>query len=150
MERELTLRIVLEKPPADVDFGLQKGRGSDYETIQTQRSKAKDLSFEFTVGLKPGRKDAMPTLLGPFVQGPPAQRFVYIDIGACAGQTDSCWSRRLKIPLSGITWEMVDRVLADPKSILETRVPGTGKDGGPTCATVKPFAGWKPGRSMRR
>lgn len=37
MERELTLRIVLEKPLAGVDFGLQKGRGSEYETIQKQR-----------------------------------------------------------------------------------------------------------------
>lgn len=150
MESEVTLRIVLEKPPADVDFGLQKGRGSAYETIQKQRSKAKDLQFEFTVGLKPGRKDALPTFLGPLVQGPPAQRFIYVDIGTCAGQTDSCWSRRLKIPLSGITWDMVDRVLVDPKSVLETRVPGTGRDGGPTCATVKPFAGWKLVRSTLR
>ena len=39
MGRELTLRIVLENPPTGVDFGLQKGRGSDYETIQSQRSK---------------------------------------------------------------------------------------------------------------
>src|SRR6185503_10443363 len=143
MEQELNLRIVLEKPPADVDFGLQKGRGSDYETIQKQRSKAKDLLFEFTVGVKDSRKDALPTLLGPFAQGPPAQRFIYIDIGTYAGQTDTPWSRRLKVPLSGITWEMVDRVLADPKSVLEPRVPGTGKDGSPTCATVKPFAGWR-------
>src|SRR4026208_1451790 len=113
MERELTLRIVLEKPPADVVFGLQKGRGSDYETIQQQRSTAKDLQFEFTVGLKAGREGASPTFLGSFVQGPPAQRFIYLDIGTYAGQTDSCWSRRLKIPLSGITWEMIDRALAD-------------------------------------
>ena len=142
MELELTLRIVLEKPPADVDFGLQKGRGSDYETIQKQRSKRQDLYFEFTVGVKAGRQDAEPILVGPFAQGPPAGRFVYIDIGTCAGQTDSCWSRRLKIPLSGITWDMIDRAPADPKSILETHVPGTGKDGGPSCATVKPFKGW--------
>jgi len=39
MERDVMLRIVLEKPPAEVDFGVQKGRSSDYETIQTQRSK---------------------------------------------------------------------------------------------------------------
>jgi hypothetical protein len=58
MERELTLRIVLEKPPVGVDFGLQKGRGSDYETIQKQRSRGNDLSFEFTVGVKAGPKDA--------------------------------------------------------------------------------------------
>jgi hypothetical protein len=145
MERELTLRIVLEKPPADVDFGLQKGRGSDYETIQTQRSKAKDLYFEFTVRVKASRKGAKPTLLGPFVQGPPDARFVYIDIGTLAGQADSCWSRRLKIPLSGITSDMIER-LSKSSAVLETHVPGTGRDGGPTCATVKPFDGWKESR----
>ncbi len=57
MERELTLRIVLERPPVGVNFGLQKGRGSDYETIQEQRSKTKDLYFEFTVGVRASRKD---------------------------------------------------------------------------------------------
>jgi len=25
---------------------------------------------------------------------------------------------------------------------METHVPGTGKDGGSNCATVKPFGGW--------
>ena len=30
----------------------------------------------------------------------------------------------------------------DTNKILEARVPGTGKDNGPNCATVKPFAGW--------
>ena len=49
--RELTFRIVLEDPPAGVDFGLQIGRGAEYETIQTQRSKGKDLWFEFSVGV---------------------------------------------------------------------------------------------------
>jgi hypothetical protein len=150
MESELTLRIVLEKPPAGVDFGLQKGRGSTYETIQKQRSKAKDLHFEFTIGVKPSRKDGTPALVGPLVHGPPAARFIYIDIGTCAGQMDSRWSRRLKIPLSSITADMIDRVLANSESVLETRVPGTGKDGGPTCATVKPFGGWKFGTSTHR
>ena len=28
MDRDITLRIVLESPPAGVDFGIQKGRGS--------------------------------------------------------------------------------------------------------------------------
>ena len=150
MEQELTLRIVLEKPPAGVDFGLQIGRGSNYETIQKQRSKAKDLHFEFTIGVKASRKDGTPVFVGPLVQGPPGERFIYIDIGTCAGQTDSCWSRRLKIPLSSITWDVIDRLLANSESVLETSVPGTGKDGGPTCATVKPFGGWKLGRSTHR
>ena len=138
MERELTLWIVLEQPPKGVDFALQKGRGSAYETVQTQRSEGRDLQFEFSVGVKAPTRGALPALTGLFVQGPAGQRFVYIDIGTYAGQSDSCWSRRLKIPLTGITMDMIAAA-----GILEARVPGTAKDGGPSCATVKPFDGWK-------
>jgi hypothetical protein len=141
MEHELTLRIILEKPLAGVDFGVQKGKGNSYETIQKQRSKGKDLTFEFTVRVRTASE--APNFLGHFVHGPTGERFIYIDIGTCAGQTETAWSRRLKIPLRGITSDMIERALADPDSLLETRVAGTGKDGGPTCGTIKPFAGWK-------
>lgn len=144
MECELILRIVVERPPKGVDFGLQKGRGSNYETVQTRRSEGNNLAFEFNVGVKAGTGKAMPTLTGPFVQGPADERFVYIDIGTCAGQADSCWNRRLKIPLTGITMGMIAS-----EGILEARVPGTGKDGGPSCATVRPFSGWKLRRTAR-
>jgi hypothetical protein len=59
-------------------------------------------------------------------------------IGTYAGQVDSCWSRRLKIPLAGITMKMLQA-----GNVLEARVPGTGRDGSPSCATVKDFEGWK-------
>jgi hypothetical protein len=143
VERELTFRIVLEKPPDGVDFALQKGKGSKYEIVQRQRSGSGDLQFEFTArGAAPEQGEA-PNLLGPFVQGPPDGRFVYIGIGMFAGQTATEWSRRLKVPLSGISAEMVGQAVGDSHAVFETRVPGTGKDGGPNCATVKPFAGWK-------
>jgi hypothetical protein len=142
MEYELTFRIVLEKPPSGVDFGLQKGRGNAYETVQKQRSGTTDLRFEFSVRATAGAKGAAPSLLGPFVQGPPDTRFVYLDIGACASQTDTSWSRRLKVPLSGITSEMVNQAADHPRLVFEAHVPGTGKDGGPSCGTVKPFGGW--------
>jgi hypothetical protein len=38
---------------------------------------------------------------------------------------------------------MIDRLMSNPKAVLEASVPGTGKDGSPTCATVKSFDGWK-------
>jgi hypothetical protein len=135
-------RIVLEKPPAGVDFGVQKGRGRLYETIDKQRSNGGDLSFEFEMDLPDGDKRSAPDFRGPVVQGPRGERFVYIDIGTCAGQQETPWSRRLKIPLAGITWDMITRASADPRAVIETRVPGTGRDGGPACATVKPFDGW--------
>jgi len=141
VDQELTFRIVLESPPAGIDYGLQKGGGNDYEVMQKQRSKTGDLRFEFNARVKEG-KDGQPVLLGPFVHGPPQERFVYLDIGTYAGQTDTPWSRRLKIPLRGITWDMVKQA-SRGANLLETHVAGTGKDGSPSCATVKPFDGWK-------
>jgi len=141
METELTFQIRLEKPPAGIDFGLQKGHGNSYETVQKQRSAAGDLYFEFTVKLK-AAVNAGPDFLGSFVQGKKEARFVYIGIGTYAGQTNTPWSRRLKIPLTGITSAMTGKLVNDPSLIFATSVPGTGKDGGPNCATVKPFIGW--------
>src|SRR5580700_11618754 len=54
MARELTLRIIIEQPPQGVDFGLQKGSGSVYETVQKQRSQGKDLVFEFQPSIRDG------------------------------------------------------------------------------------------------
>lgn len=145
MDRNLTLRIILRRPPADVDFAIQKGKGTDYETFQKQRSSGNDLSFEFPVEVKDTRSDGAPNFLGPFAQGPPTGRFVYIDIGQYAGQKDTGWSRRLKISLGGITWAMLGKE-SDP--VLETKVTGTGRDGGPTCGTAKDVV-WESARKRR-
>jgi hypothetical protein len=137
---EVKCRIILEAPPAGVDYGLQKGKGSLYETVQTQRSRSQDLQFEFAAEVR--ASGSAPDFRGPFIQGPAGERFVYIDIGQYAGQTDTPFSRRLKVPLTGITPEMVHRA-SSGRAVLETSVPGTGRDGTPACASVKDFGGWK-------
>jgi hypothetical protein len=147
MNQELPIRIILESPPTGVDFGIQKGNGNQYDTIQKQRSNSNDLYFEFKISVKEG-KTTLPNFTGPYVQGPLNERFIYIDIGTYAGQLDSAWSRRLKIPLRDISSETIKLLLTDPSFILETRVPGKGKDGGPNCATVKPFSGWHLSRNL--
>jgi len=116
---------------------LQRGRGRAEATIQKQRSADSHLTFKFRAEARSGSSGGGVVLTGPFTQGPPAEGFVYIDIGTLAGH--SCWSRRLKIPLTEIITDLLR-----PGSVLETRAPGTAKDGGPRCATVKPFRGWKP------
>jgi len=144
MEFEVTCQVLLVKPTAGVDFGLQKGSGRDYETIQKQRSTGKDQLFQFPMTIKGEKqKDPSPKFSGPFVQGPAGGKFIYIDIGTLAGQTNTPWSRRLKIPLAGIGWEEIEKINSSPGWMLETKVPGTGKNGSPNCATVKPFAGWQ-------
>lgn len=119
------------QPPPGIDFGVQKGRGSSYETVQTQRSTGTDLTFEIEPTIK--SSDDGIDFAGPFVHGPRGGRFVYIDIGASAGQAGTFIRRRMKIPLAGITSEMTGS-----GRVIEARVGGTGKDGTPACATVKP------------
>ena len=147
MSRELALRIILESPPAGVVFGIQKGNGSQYETILRQESSSNDLLFDFKIFLKETKTSSY-NFAGPIVQGPPNERFIYIDIGTAAGQKNSEWTRRLKIPLRDIPLETIEQLLNDSSLVLETKVPGTGKDGGPNCATVKPFSGWKSSSSF--
>jgi hypothetical protein len=139
---DVKLRIILVNPPPGIDFALQKGSGSNYEPIQKQRSAAQNPCFDFNVEVKGLRqKDQFPDFRGPFVQGPAGARFIYIDIGSLAGQTEQlAW--RLKVPLIGITWETVEEFDSNRGAWLETQVPGTHKKGGPNCATVKPFDGW--------
>jgi hypothetical protein len=146
----VALRIILERPPANVDFGLQKGRGSAYEIVARQRSNGGDLEFDFTVTAKTALKNDLPNFSGPFVQGPAGERFVYIGIGKYAGQMNTQWSRRLKIPLSGITWDMLRS-----GKVLLAHIPGTGKDGGPSCAyawrkQVDPSWQWQLGELPSR
>ena len=143
MELELKLRIVLEQPPPGVDFGLQLGHGTDYETIQKQQFKGKDVAFDCKVTVKDNRADGLPNFLGPLTQGPATGRFIYVDVGQYAGQTDTGCARRMKISLTTIGWKTIKQAAKDPRTIVEARLPGTGKDGGPSCGTVQPVQGWK-------
>jgi hypothetical protein len=143
MKSEVPIRLVLVDPPAGVDFGIQRGRGDQYETVFVQQRKRREVSFDFSLAVADSRKDGHPNFLGVFAQGPPARRFVYIDVGTYAGQKDTSWARRMIVPLEGITWELIQRVVRKPGYRLSARIPGTGKDGGPNCATVQFLGGWE-------
>jgi hypothetical protein len=142
MDSELPIRIVLVDPPAGIDFGIQRGRGAAYETLFVQRRKQRDISFTFSLTVADG-KAGRPHFKGPFVQGPPEGRFIYINVGTYAGQKNTPWARRMKIPLQAITWPLIKTALSKPGHVLSASVPGTGKDGGPSCATVKPLGAWE-------
>jgi hypothetical protein len=141
-DTELTLRITVVKPLPDVWFRLQRGPG---ELEPAVRTSATAMTFEFPVRVGT-RSGGAPNFLGPFVQGPPTGRFVYINSGTMAGQPDTCWSRRAKVPLTGITWALIDRA-RKAGSVLETDFAGTGGDGGPTCGTISlrdpDWPGWR-------
>jgi hypothetical protein len=136
---EVPLRILVLDPPAGVTFAVQRGRDELVEPIGLA---AKTITLELTVLASGERKEA-PRLTGPFAQGPPSARFVYVNSGTLAGQADSCWTRRAKVPLAGITWEAIDQILGR-SGVLEASIGGTGRDGGPACASVPLASAWRP------
>lgn len=138
--RHLPLRITLVQPPRGVTFCLQRGQA---ERVSATVATGEDLSFdlEVRVGERPG---GLPNFLGPFTQGPPDRRFVYVNSGVHAGDAGSCWDRRAKISLYVIAWPMIEEALTAPGSVLEARIRGTAGDGGPACATVPLLdGGWR-------
>lgn len=142
MKSELPLRLVLVDPPTNVDYGVQSGRGSNYETMFVQQRKRGDVTFDFSIAVARNSKDGSPNFSGEYVQGTPARRFIYIDVGTCAGQRNTPWSRRMIVLLNGITWQQIDKALK-PGHRLSARIQGTGRDGGPSCATVPLIGEWK-------
>ncbi|MEO8648001.1 MAG: DUF5990 family protein, partial [Acidobacteriota bacterium] len=135
MKHEVPFRIIVAAPPPGVDLRMQKGR---FELMPPVHNNAYGQSFDFSLDVDVST--GSPNFLGQFAQGPKDKRFVYINSGTYAGQCDSCWSRRAKVPLMTITTEQIDAVLASPGSLIEARIDGTGRDGGPVCASIKQFA----------
>jgi hypothetical protein len=141
MPDEVPLRITVIQPPPGVAWAVQSGRD---ELIMPREHTEALMVFDLTVRLGTPRPDGQPTLLGPVTQGPPAGRFLYVNSGRRAGQADSCWDRRAKVSLTGITRELVESVRQHPGARLEARIAGTGRDGGPACATVPLLdGGWR-------
>lgn len=124
----VALRVVVVGPPPGVVFSVQGKIGEHFGTV---RSKHEDLVFDVVVRAVAGDP---PRFLGPVAQGPPAQRFLYVCSGTCAGDATSPWTRRAKIPFATITSELVRRALRGGR--LVARIAGRAKDGGPACATV--------------
>lgn len=138
---ELALRIVIEDPLPGVRMCLQRGRA---DLVEPTRVTSSAVVFDFSVRVGPGKPGGCPVFLGPFTQGPPTARFVYVNSGRRAGQAGSCWDRRAKVPLSEISPSQVEAALADGTARLEVRIHGRSKDGGPVCASVKlPAPGWR-------
>ena len=137
----IPLRIIIERPLPGVALALQAGK----DGLEPPTASSTDaVVFECAVRLGPPRPGGAPNFLGPYVQGPPATRFVYVCVGRRAGQAGSACDGRMKVPLTGITGAEVQAVLAVPGRRLVVRVPGRTPSGGPTLATVKlPAGAWQ-------
>ena len=143
MDTELPIRITVLQVPSGVAFAIQRGK---QELLPPSRSKDGSLIFDLSVRVSERNGGGSPNVLGPYAQGKPDDRFIYLNSGTMAGQADSCFTRRAKIKTGGITWKLVKQALADGAT-LEAQIEGRAGDGGPCCATVPLLGCWKISRA---
>lgn len=136
----LPLRINVLKPPPGVLWALQLGQN---ELVKPTSITSKRITFEFEVDVIPDATVAGFRLGGKAVQGKVGERFVYLCIGAYAGQVDTPIGRRAKIRLEGITRKLIAASKAKRGGLLEVEFAGTDSKGDPSCATVPLMgSGW--------
>ena len=136
MKQTLRLRLIVTEPLAGVWCAMQRGKS---DLVAPQRS-ADALIFHFALHVDL-EKDSL-SLTGEFAQGPKATRFVYVNSGTYAGQIGSAWSRRAKVPLTGISSALARKAISKAE-VLSARVRGISKDGGPFCASVALLSAWE-------
>lgn len=132
MKHQVRFCVVVTKPLAGVTMRVQQGKN---ELLAPASVSDSAISFEFdiTVDVSEDRLN----FLGKYAQGPKDTRFVYVNSGTYAGQSGTAWARRAKLSLMSITRKQIQEALENSGSRIETSMPGTGRDGGPTCASVK-------------
>ena len=92
MGQTITLRVIIENPVPGVTYSLQDGKSAPVNAVVATEA---PLSFEVPVKVAAG-----PRFLGEFVRREgPSRRFVYVAIGAQAGDHASPWSRRVKLDI---------------------------------------------------
>jgi hypothetical protein len=133
-QTEIRLRFVIEKPVPDVAYSLQDKKN---QPVDAKRSTGAALVFDFPIRIAEG-----PKFYGEQVRSEGSERrFVYIATGKQAGQTESCWSRRMKIDIHTIPEQLIAK--ARDGKVLEAIINGTGSDGTPACASVPLAKAWR-------
>jgi hypothetical protein len=133
-KQTVMLRLVIDDPVPGVTYSLQDKEGSPVGAVVAGDAA---LSFAVPIQVAPG-----PKFSGEHVRREgPQRRFVYIAIGAQAGDGSSEWSRRMKVDVHDIPGNLLDQVAAP--DWLECHLPGRAKDGSPACGTIRPVDGWR-------
>lgn len=144
---DLWVRVVVRDAPPGVKFAMQRGKS---ELLEPSNRTETALVFEFSIRAvaKPGSE--APNILGPYAQGPAKDRFLYLNSGTMAGQSQTGWTRRAKLKTAGITWALVCEALKQDNAVLVAEVHGSARDDGPCCGTI-PFlnGGWQVDRRGR-
>jgi hypothetical protein len=134
---EIELRMHCENLPGaefgpykEIRLGLQKGE----EITEEVPADAKEAVFAAALKVRRSEKDGSPVFTGPFAQGTPQDRFIYL---RWEGRLEDERVRfgRAKVKLKGLGWDLIMQAV-DAGRPVEVAVDLKDKKGGPACASL--------------
>ncbi len=136
--QSLLIRLhCIELPGCEVDgrtkvrLGIQKGK----DVIEDVLAEAAEITFTCLLRVERNSETGKPNFLGPYAQGTPQVRFLYL----CWGERKAgAWEGfgRAKIHLKAIAWDDVAQSVATGEPI-EAIIKMTDKKGNPIYASVR-------------
>jgi hypothetical protein len=139
-ELQVTIEIhCVRLPPCEwkdqcLYLGIQEGKA----LMEAVPVDAGDIVFRPVLRAR-RHADGTVSFLGPFAQGPRAERFIYLVWAGGARGAPAVMTGRVKLHLNHLTWEQVEKAAARGKAI-KVALPLTSTKGGPVCASVRPPA----------
>ena len=144
-DRTLRLKIKLVEPAPNYAYCLQRGKGAKAERldyIEVLERDNRTVEFELAMTVRKAKDRPDPDFFGPFAQGTSGQRFFYVCVGSVQEAGDPNWSGRVKVPLVGLDWSIIERATA-PGNCLFAKYQASNDKRQPVYASVRLLGeGW--------
>ena len=115
-----------------VHVGVQRKR----EVVDLVASDAPEACWDLQIDVVPGRDGGL-DFRGPWVQGKPGERFIYLSWGELGPHGAFAMFRRAKLWLATIGDDRLQQAITS-NAVVEGCLPLTDRRGGPLCASVRP------------
>jgi len=141
-EIQVSIEIVCTELPGADFSSLHLGIQRDEAITEVASADSKRIVFKPVLRAR-RNADGSVNFLGPFAQGPKAERFIYLNWATMKGNVLTGMVGRIKLHLNHITWAAVEKAAAGNKPV-RVKLALTNAKGKPVMASVRPdVAKWE-------
>jgi Family of unknown function (DUF5990) len=134
-EIEITVEIVCTELPGAGHSSLHLGIQRDNVITEAAPVDSKRIVFRPTLRAR-RNADGSVNFLGPFAQGPKAERFIYLNWAATDGTVPTAMVGRIKLHLNHIKWAAVEKA-AEGNKPIRVKLTLTNAKGNPVMASLR-------------
>lgn len=117
MAASLRLRIRVLGPLPGLGYCLQSGKGANAANGPIVTTTGDDLAFDLEVKAAPTRDGATANVTGPYAQGKPGERFLYLCVFVNDQRGEAVPAGRVKVPVFAIPWSLASEAIDADRAV---------------------------------